>query len=49
MYVVMHTAHGVAVVTRINSSQALQEHLDWLLDNAWPFSVSYGKGIDRYE
>jgi hypothetical protein len=42
MYIVLHTANGVGFVTRVNSDEALKEHLDWLLDNAWPFSLSYG-------
>ena len=42
MYIVLHTANGVGFVTRVNSDEALKEHIEWLLDNAWPFSLSYG-------
>jgi hypothetical protein len=42
MYIVLHTANGVGFTTRINSDTALKDHIDWLLDNAWPFSLSYG-------
>jgi hypothetical protein len=43
MYIVLHTANGVGFVTRVNSDEALKDHIEWLLDNAWPFSLSYGK------
>jgi hypothetical protein len=42
MYIVMHTASGIGSVNQFESKVEFERHIEWLMDNAWPFSVSYG-------